>query len=460
MKKLSRFLPSRRRIIQLYAAVLYNAHLRGFAAGDIYTGVLKNACVPGLNCYSCPGAVGSCPLGSLQNALASTPHRFPFYAIGALMLFGLLLGRVVCGFLCPFGWLQELLHKIPTPKIKKGPVTRALSRLKYGILIGLVLLIPLLSAFGEYAVPAFCKYVCPAGTLEGAVGLLAHPDNAEHFGMLGWLFSWKFALLAVFLVMSVFLYRFFCRFFCPLGAIYGFFCRIAVLGVKLDDEKCVHCGKCVAVCPVDIRRVGDHECIQCGACVSACPVNAIRWKAAPKKHKQAARTVAWAAAILLLAAALIFVNLPAAEAPASPAAETGYLPGMAAPDFRVPLTEGGEIALSDLRGQVVVINFWATWCGPCVKEMPHFQRAAELPGVTVLAIHSSIVTDDIDAFLAEQGYTGIAFALDETGEVIRSFGGSTMLPMTVIVNRDGVVTYNAVGSVDYELLAEEIAQAE
>ena len=63
--------PTRRRIIQLYAALLTNANIKGLFNGRIYTGATKNVCVPGLNCYSCPSTVGACPLGALQNALAS-----------------------------------------------------------------------------------------------------------------------------------------------------------------------------------------------------------------------------------------------------------------------------------------------------------------------------------------------------------------------------------------------------
>ena len=111
--------PLTRRLIQLYTALLYNAYLKGFAEGQIYDGPLKSVCVPGLNCYSCPGAIGACPLGSLQNAVSASADRPGFYVIGILMLFGLFLGRVICGFLCPFGLIQELLHKIPSKKMRK-----------------------------------------------------------------------------------------------------------------------------------------------------------------------------------------------------------------------------------------------------------------------------------------------------------------------------------------------------
>ena len=270
--------PTRRRLIQLYAALLYNAHLRGFVEGEIYTGGAKFLCVPGLNCYSCPAAAGACPLGSLQNALASSRGRAPFYALGMLMLFGLAFGRVVCGFLCPFGLIQELLHKLPVPKLRKGRVTRALSYVKYALLGVLAIGIPLVYAAQRFPLPAFCKYVCPAGTLEGAVALLAHPENAGLFSMLGGLFAGKFAILIAILAACAFVYRAFCRFLCPLGAIYGFFCRVALLGVKVDPDLCTNCGLCARKCPMDVRRVGDHECIHCGACVAACPAKAIRWR--------------------------------------------------------------------------------------------------------------------------------------------------------------------------------------
>ena len=92
----------KRHFVQLITAVLYNCNFMGFAAGKIYKGNMKGVCVPGLNCYSCPGAIASCPLGSLQSGLLSSRYRFPYYILGTLILFGLLLGRFICGFL--FSW--------------------------------------------------------------------------------------------------------------------------------------------------------------------------------------------------------------------------------------------------------------------------------------------------------------------------------------------------------------------
>lgn len=265
--------PTKRRIIQLYAALLTNANLKGFSSGKIYTGDTKKVCVPGLNCYSCPGAVGACPLGALQDSLAQSNRSFPSYILGILLLFGLMLGRLICGFLCPFGLIQELLYKIRTPKLRKNRFTRVLSYFKY-VLLAIIIAIPIIYA----GIPSFCKYVCPAGTLGGAVSLLSNPSNSDFFGMLGYLFTWKFCVLVVVVVACIFIYRFFCRFICPLGAIYSLFSKISLLGVKLDKNKCIDCGLCIQGCKMDIKHVGDHECIQCGECISVCPVQAISWK--------------------------------------------------------------------------------------------------------------------------------------------------------------------------------------
>lgn len=264
----------RRRLIQLGSALLYNANLPGFASGSLYKGAVKGVCVPGLNCYSCPGAIASCPLGALQNALGSLPHKLPLYIAGFLLLTGLLLGRVVCGFLCPFGLIQELIHRIPTQKIRKNRWTRRLSFLKYGVLLLFVIALPLWYAFAKgLPVPAFCKWVCPAGTLEGGFPLMAL--RPEYRSLAGLLFGWKTLLCIGILVLCIFLYRAFCRFLCPLGAIYALFSRLALFAVRVDTGRCNGCGACVRSCEMDVRQVGDRECIQCGRCAAHCPKGAI-----------------------------------------------------------------------------------------------------------------------------------------------------------------------------------------
>ena len=266
----------KRKYIQVISALLYNANFKGFAEGKIYQGKIKNVCVPGLNCYSCPGAVGACPLGSFQNAIYSSGKTIPFYIVGTLLLFGVIFGRVICGFLCPFGLIQELIYKIPSPKIKKNKITKALSKLKYVILVVFVFV---LSAIKEY--PAFCKYICPAGTLEAALPLLStNPFLKQNLGML---FNWKLFLLLVTVIASIVIYRPFCRFICPLGAFYSLFNKLSYFGIQVDNVKCIGCDACIRKCKMDCAKVGDRECINCGECIDTCPVNAISLGSKVKK---------------------------------------------------------------------------------------------------------------------------------------------------------------------------------
>ena len=534
--------PTTRRLVQLYSALLHNAYLKGFITGEIYKGNGKYLCAPGFNCYSCPAAAGACPLGSIQNALASADHRAGWYVMGIILLYGVILGRTICGWLCPLGLIQELLNKVPTPKIRKSAVTRALSWLKYVLLAVFVVAIPLWYSLRHgIPLPGFCKYICPAGTFEGAMGLLSNPVNAPKFSMLGILFTRKFVIMLVIGLTCVFCYRSFCRFICPLGAIYGLFNRFNIVGVKVDEGRCNHCGACVRGCGMDVRRVGDHECINCGKCMAACNQGAISIKAgrltlkapekgcagdapdAPEKRRKMGRVI-WAAALAVLCFALLWfnvldpaakkdkkpapkpqpavVNEPAAteapagteapavtEAPAAteapagtqapveteapapveqapavveetPAGDSyasdapvGFEVGQQLEDFTLDCYDGSSFHLADQRGKVTFINFWATYCTPCVQELPHFDAFfREHEGdVAVIAIHCRLATKDPVQFLSDKGYV-IPFAHDSDGAMMDLVGGSGTMPQTVVLNRKGEVVYNKSGSVTPELL--------
>lgn len=258
--------------------LLTNSYLIGFVQGKIYKGKLKNLCVPGLNCYSCPGAVGSCPIGSLQAVIGNWNFKFAFYVAGFLVFVGALIGRFVCGWLCPFGLVQDLLHKIPFPKkIKTFRGDKLLRKLKYVILAVFVILMPLyLVDIMDQGSPYFCKLICPAGTLEGGIPLVLLNKSMRR--AIGWLYVWKNVLLAVTVLLSILIYRPFCKYICPLGAIYSVFNPISVFKYKVDKNKCTQCGACAKVCKMQVNpsKTPNHpECIRCGQCKKICPTGAI-----------------------------------------------------------------------------------------------------------------------------------------------------------------------------------------
>ncbi len=194
-------------------------------------------------------------------------------------MLGVLLGRFICGFLCPFGWFQELLHKIPTKKISTKKL-KPLTYIKYAVLLFMVVLMPMLITndvgMGD---PFFCKYLCPQGVLEGAIPLAA--VNSGIRAALGALFSWKLGILVAVILLSVLFYRPFCKWLCPLGAFYALLNRVSLFGMKVDRHKCVSCGKCAKACKmdVDVTKAPDHtECIRCGMCVRACPTKAVSFR--------------------------------------------------------------------------------------------------------------------------------------------------------------------------------------
>lgn len=264
--------------IQALWALLTNSYLAGFVQGKIYKGRFKKLCVPGLNCYSCPGALGACPIGAMQAVIGSWNFKFAFYAAGFLMFIGALMGRFVCGWLCPFGLIQDLLYKIPfLRKINTFKGDKLLRKLKYVILLVFVILLPmfLVDVLGQ-GLPYFCKFICPAGTLEGGILLVLFNESMR--GALGWLYAWKSVLLAVTILLSVVIYRPFCKYICPLGAVYSVFNPIAVFRYRIDKEKCTGCGACARVCKMQVdpaKNVNHAECIRCGACKDACPVKVI-----------------------------------------------------------------------------------------------------------------------------------------------------------------------------------------
>ena len=226
-KLLSKRVAKIRGWIQAVATLLTNIHIPNLFKGKIYQGNIKTVCVPGLNCYSCPAATGACPIGAFQAVIGSSRFKFSYYITGFFILLGVTLGRFICGFLCPFGWFQDLLHKIPGKKFSTARL-KPLRYLKYIILIVFVILLPLFVTnsigMGD---PFFCKYICPQGVLEGAIPLSL--GNTAIRSALGTLFSFKCLILITVVVLSILFYRPFCKWICPLGAIYSLFNKISFL---------------------------------------------------------------------------------------------------------------------------------------------------------------------------------------------------------------------------------------
>lgn len=270
-----------RKWVQAIFTLLINGSWSFTFTRSIYQGPLKVICSPGLNCYSCPASTTYCPIGALQQLLAGIRMAlengqffFGFYVIGTIGMLGSLMGRMICGWACPFGLFQELIHKIPSPKFN---VSRPLRFFKYGVLALMVIILPLFVVndlgLGD---PWFCKYICPAGTLEAGLPLLfLQPSLRE---IIGGLFFSKLTILIGFILWSVFSSRPFCRTTCPLGAFYGLFSRIKMVRLQLNENKCTRCGACHKVCPMGVKfneSPNDAECITCLSCSRICPENAI-----------------------------------------------------------------------------------------------------------------------------------------------------------------------------------------
>ena len=257
--------------VQVLSLIFANSYvLRGW----------KGFCYPALNCWACPGANFACPIGALQNAASDASYRIagagdpvrgvlaaiPIYAIGTLLLFGAVLGRMMCGWLCPFGWLQEQVGRL---RRKKLQIPNALSYVRYAVLVVLVFIVPYFTND-----PWFSK-LCPQGALQG--GLLQPLFQPELRSMMQEWWWLKQGILVATLVAMVFWRRPFCGVICPLGAIFSLFHRYSAWDIRWQEENCVHCMWCVEHCPqgIDPRyEVNGHKCVGCLEC-QKCPYDAI-----------------------------------------------------------------------------------------------------------------------------------------------------------------------------------------
>ncbi|QKS71017.1 TlpA family protein disulfide reductase [Paenalkalicoccus suaedae] len=136
----------------------------------------------------------------------------------------------------------------------------------------------------------------------------------------------------------------------------------------------------------------------------------------------------------------------------------GVQPGMIAPDFTLTTLEGDEVSLRDYRGDFVIVNMWATWCPPCLEEMPHFvdfYEAYEDDNVEILGVNMTATERNIDGVqqFAEDFQLPFPIPLDEAGEMEDLYEIFAM-PTTYIIDPEGRVAMNRPGYVSYDILEE------
>lgn len=256
-----------RRLTQIFGFVISHAYLRVFARKQIYQGPLKAICVPFFTCHACPAAVFSCPIGTIQHYMVI--RQFPWIELGHLGIILIAVGRMVCGWLCPVGLLQDLMYKIRTAKVK---IPNWLYYFRYPSILFLVIFIPYFH--GE---EWFCK-ICPPGTLEAAIPWVVwNPVNPEfqqpaiNIATLGLFFVTKIIILLVFFWLVIISKRAFCRILCPLSVIFGIFNRFSIIRMKVENpQSCKpECTLCLKNCPMEIRipdNPNSSECIRCLKC--------------------------------------------------------------------------------------------------------------------------------------------------------------------------------------------------
>ncbi|MCX7770232.1 MAG: 4Fe-4S binding protein [Proteobacteria bacterium] len=251
----------KRKIIQIVSLISLNSYIKGFINRVNYGGALKRVCIPVINCWSCPSALTGCPIGAIEVYVKS--GQIPFIPLLYIIVPGLLLGRFFCGFICPAGFIQELIFRLKTKKLKlnNGFTFLPILSLVFGVIIFSYV----------FSNAWFSRYLCPMGTLQASIPWVILDEGVR--SNIGGVFVFKIFFLIFVALFSVFIYRFFCRTLCPLGFILGIFNKIAFLKIKYDRANCDLCEGCKDVCPVDLKipeEVNNFKCIRCMNCVNIC----------------------------------------------------------------------------------------------------------------------------------------------------------------------------------------------
>jgi len=256
---------TKRRWVQALSLLALNSNFRGFPQ--------LGGCLPVLNCQYCHLAWLGCPIGMTGVSLAA--GAFPWLVLGLLLVAGLIVGRFFCGWVCPAGFIQDLLYRIPLPKIR---IPRFLVWIKYAVL--LVMVVGAAWFLGQGSLLYFCN-VCPVSTtMVELPGMLAHNDYAVVAGRVV-----RVLVLVVVILLAISNHRSFCKVFCPLGALMAVTNRFSLYSIRIKRDACVRCEQCDQACPMDVPAMrsqdrtrtvnADPECIECLVCEKVCPTSAI-----------------------------------------------------------------------------------------------------------------------------------------------------------------------------------------
>lgn len=247
----------------------------------------------------CPAASLSCPIGIIGQLCAL--GVVPVLAIASIFIAGGLVGSLVCGWACPFGFLQDLLSKVPLPKFR---IPNWMGYGRYAVLVVLVIGLPYV--MGMYGQPyeqqkaTICAW-CPAGATEAGIPAMVSAAirgdivvSADGFVdsagalLLGWK---KSAIIVAFFVAAMVAFRPWCTIFCPLGGFLSLFNHISVLHLRFEHKACTQCNTCRSRCAYGVEldiAVNTPRCLRCLECTTCGAISPTL--AGPTAGKQNAAT--------------------------------------------------------------------------------------------------------------------------------------------------------------------------
>lgn len=237
----------------------------------------------------CPAASFSCPIGIMGQMAAL--GVVPWMAIGVIVLVGALAGSLTCGWACPFGFVQDLLARLPLPKLR---IPNFLGYGRYIVLAVLVLALPYYmglagSPYEQQTMTTICNW-CPAGAIEAGVPStihgLAYDKPAEVVSLK------KAVIIVAFIVAAMVMFRPWCTILCPLGGMLSLFNRFSVFHLRFKRQACTQCNTCRSRCAYGVeveRKVNTTRCIRCLECTTCGAIEAAlaKEKTSPPRHDDA-----------------------------------------------------------------------------------------------------------------------------------------------------------------------------